>query len=311
MQCPLSALDAKTKKYMLYGYIGSVNQLLSLNITTRINKNFFGGYTMLHISRIRLSFILFLLLILSACGGGGGGSDPTPPAVSTGILVDSPVVGIHYDSQPSGKSGTTGAGGEYDYVAGDTVTFSIGALEFPPVAAAAVITPVTLAGAANITNQEATNIARLLQSLDEDGDLTTINISDTAAAAVTQTVADAIVFDVDPTTFGSNAAVTTLVNNEGFTGSLVDATTAQTHVTDTLASLNGSIVGAWEIVGDLWRSDDPGMIVFYANGFYIHWQDTTNPDCAPGGVEYGTYSLDGTNLSLTATVDETHSCGPN
>lgn len=50
--------------------------------------------------------------------------------------------------------------------------------------------------------------------------------------------------------------------------------------------------------------------MFNPNGFYIHWQDTSSdPNCAPGGVEYGTYTLNGTDLVVSTTVDETGECG--
>lgn len=86
-----------------------------------------------------------LSLALAGCGGGGGGTGdtaaaggstttttPTPgsggtsaPATLVGVFIDGPVNGLAYSAQPSGLSGTTSNGGQYNYQPGDTVTFSI------------------------------------------------------------------------------------------------------------------------------------------------------------------------------------------
>ena len=260
---------------------------------------------MFYTRRIYLPFIFVLLLVLSACGGGGG-SDSTPSGERTGILLDSPVVGIHYDSQPSGKSGTTGPGGEYDYLVGDTVTFSIGDLVFPPVTAAAVITPLTLAGATSITDQQATNIAIMLQSLDDDPTDDVITIKPGASASAT-----VVNFNQSTAAFITDLAVINLMSDTNST--LVDAGDAQAHVTESIVNNGGttvtdaSIVGAWDAG---WNSTTPGMLIFYANGFYIYWDTvSSDPSCAPGGVEYGSYSYDGSTIVTSQQVDENNSCG--
>lgn len=255
--------------------------------------------------RIGLLIPAVLLLVLAGCGGGGGGGGEQAPTVRTGVLVDSPVSGIHYESLPSGKSGTTGPGGEYEFVAGDTVTFSIGGMEFPTVTAGAIITPLTLAGATSVTDPQATNISIMLQSLDDDptDDIITIN----AAAAANAT---AVNFNQPIATFISEPAVTNLMMNTGST--LVDATEAQAHVTETIVTMGGagttvtdtSIVGAWDFG---FSETNPGMVVFYDNGFYIIWDGTAG--CTTGGVEYGTYSYDGTTLISSQIVDENSDCG--
>lgn len=112
--------------------------------------------------------LLPLTLALTAClsgGGGGGGGDSA--AGKTGRLIDSAVAGVSYSTAQF--SGTTNADGEYLYQDGETVTFRIGDIVFPAVTAKGVLTPLDLAGSTDINDPVVINIARLLQTLDEDG----------------------------------------------------------------------------------------------------------------------------------------------
>ncbi|MDX1452573.1 MAG: hypothetical protein R3183_08435, partial [Oleiphilaceae bacterium] len=68
-------------------------------------------------------------------------------SVQTGRLVDSAVAGIQY--RTATQSGVTNRHGEFAYLAGETVTFSIGDINLPAVPAGAVITPLDLANADN------------------------------------------------------------------------------------------------------------------------------------------------------------------
>ncbi len=68
-----------------------------------------------------------------------------------------------------------------------------------------------------------------------------------------------------------------------------------------------SIVGSWDVRSN---NDTPIGIVFYSNDNYIMWQDTSDDaNCTPGGVEYGTYSFDGSILSGNIVRDENSDCG--
>ncbi|MBD3798254.1 MAG: hypothetical protein IE887_11160 [Campylobacterales bacterium] len=130
-----------------------------------------------HLSTLGLSLVLSFGL--NACGGGGGGdsSSGTPPTSTvTGQFIDAPVQGLSY-SCSSGKSGVTNSNGEYTCNSGDDVTFSINGVVIGIVAAqATAITPYTL-----FPNNTAAaiNLARLLQSLDDDSSDNIITI-DTA-----------------------------------------------------------------------------------------------------------------------------------
>ena len=106
-----------------------------------------------------------------------GGDDDTGGTLVSGTFVDSPVNGLNYVGNPSGTSGVTGDNGTdggFTVEDDDTVTFSISGLTLgtsQAVGSGAVVTPAELAGnRLNASNARALRIARLLQSLDEDGD---------------------------------------------------------------------------------------------------------------------------------------------
>ena len=159
---------------------------------------------------------LTFTLTLTACGGGGGGGDdyngaPDPIEASTGVLLDSPVINISYSTATGSRSGTTNSAGEFSYVRGDTLTFSIGDLKFPSVTAAQFVTPLNMAGTNNPRTDRVVNIIRLLQTLDQDGNPDNgITISDSASAIATQ-----VDFDLPPEEFAESSAVINLIFNAG------------------------------------------------------------------------------------------------
>jgi hypothetical protein len=184
---------------------------------------------------------LCLTALLSACGGGGGDAAPAPtnptnPSVLTGVFVDSPVSGISYTTAT--QSGKTNAKGEFSYVAGEKVTFSIGSVQLPMVLANATVTPLDIAKTTDINNQVASNIMVLLQSLDEDG--TPANGISIPAGAAAKAITP-INFDVAPTVFAANAAVTGLVANSGsITKTPIAAAAAKAHFQSTLSGTGGA-----------------------------------------------------------------------
>ena len=121
--------------------------------------------------------------MLAACGGGGGSSSSL--SLQTGILLDSPVSGIQFTT-PS-QSGVTNTQGEFIYMPGESVTFSLGGLTLGEVNGQQQVTIFELAGVSvlpssmediyEISGEEAEhrpfhtaiNIGVLLQSLDADG----------------------------------------------------------------------------------------------------------------------------------------------
>jgi len=128
---------------------------------------------------IGLSPSLFLIvtgLLLAGCGGGGedtpsettNSSQPAPVAAATGYLIDAPVSGATYRT-PSG-SGTTGAGGEFRYLPGETVEFSVGPVRLGRAVAGHYVTPLDLiADSSGHTDARVIAMASFLQSADRDG----------------------------------------------------------------------------------------------------------------------------------------------
>lgn len=207
--------------------------------------------------RIHLLAVLSLALVLSACGGdsrkGGshtssatGNTQSSTPVVTSstqqsssaanassaplaGILIDAFVSGIGY--RTATQNGLTSSSGEFKYLPGETVTFFIGDLVFPPVPAKAIVTPLDMAQSLNPNSPIIVNIARLLQSLDTDGNPANgISISPNAALS-----AAAVDFSLAPGQFAASAAVVNLVANSGSTTTtLVPEQQALAHLRETL-----------------------------------------------------------------------------
>ncbi|MCG8614391.1 MAG: hypothetical protein MI864_28095, partial [Pseudomonadales bacterium] len=129
---------------------------------------------------------LFFPLALAACGGGSSSAPVEPnqgasmnpdaadmaemepaPEVLIGYFIDSAVSGLKYVTAT--QEGFTSAQGEFSYLGGEGVQFSIGDIALPPVLGVPEITPLTLVGTDNIEDTAVVNIARLLQTLDIDG----------------------------------------------------------------------------------------------------------------------------------------------
>lgn len=88
-------------------------------------------------------------------------------SVLQGKFVDSPVAGLQYKTKT--QIGITGPNGEFSYKSGEKVTFFIGDIVLGDAEAEPVVTPVDLVdGATNQLNDAVTNIARFLQTLDDD-----------------------------------------------------------------------------------------------------------------------------------------------
>jgi hypothetical protein len=209
-------------------------------------------------TKFHLILLVSFALSLTACGGGGdsgdsdegdvGGDEPTIPAVpaSTGVFVDSVVTGLHYETPTF--SGFTNSAGEYDFLPGESVTFSIGGIVLGSAPAGPVVTPLTLvSGATNPANPAVTNIVRLLLTLDDDGNSNNgilISAAATAAAA-------SLSVDLTTTELTKDAGVATLLAALPGTPALVDATVAQAHFTEVLATTWGSMswgTGTWKAV---------------------------------------------------------------
>ena len=117
-----------------------------------------------------VGFFGILVMVFMGCSGGGGDSGVAGdrPALLNGVFVDSPVEGLYYETDT--QSGFTDANGMFAYMEGETISFSIGDVMLGQAPARGFMTPIHLVeGAVDETHPAVTNMARLMQTLDVDG----------------------------------------------------------------------------------------------------------------------------------------------
>ncbi len=203
-------------------------------------------------SIIQASLILIAIPLLANCGGDSSNED-TSDSVNTGVLVDSAIQGVDFETAT--QSGTTNSDGEFEFLAGETITFSIGSLLFPVVEAAAVISPEELGAGSADPSSATVNIARLFQPLDEDANpYNGIVVPGTAGAA-----AGPIDFDVSEAAFESDPTVINLVANSGsLNPSLISVDDTLIHLNQiTEANFTSQVVGNLLILIDV--NGDPDL----------------------------------------------------
>jgi beta-glucanase (GH16 family) len=199
-------------------------------------------------SLIRLSRILTIVIpaiVLPGCFGEGNGPTsipgtlPPPPTPLVGILVNSSVEGADFVTKT--RSGVTNAAGEFKYLPGEKVSFSVGGIVLGTVAGAQIVTPVELTGSADPTVPAATNLLRFLQSIDEDSN----HANGILINAATRAMAASLTLDF---TSATDAEVDTVIMM--LTGNTpVDAATALDNFYETYKSLGGSNTFSWPFPG--------------------------------------------------------------
>jgi len=194
-------------------------------------------------------YALFLLAtsisILPACSNTNS-SDTN----KTGKVIDSLVSGLSYETPT--YSGETDASGHFRYFEGEDVTFRIGDIVLGTARSAAVITPIEMVSAEySATDPTVTNIARLIQSLDDDADLTNgINITQQTRNAATGIIVDV---NTTPASFESDSELLAFLATTT-NGPLRSAFDAQTHLLTTLDQLFIPLPGSWAGTNNLTRS---------------------------------------------------------
>ena len=190
-----------------------------------------------------LTPVLMLAISQTGCFDGGGGSSKRHDT-HTGAFVDSPVAGLGYATDS--RSGVTDSHGTFEYRHDETVSFHIGDLKLGQAQGAELITPLDLvSGATDHTDATVTNIAVLLQTLDQDGNVSNGITITPQIADIVSTYAGRLNFDLDSAAFG--AALGSLLDDlnnaeppvftDTFPGprNVVAATKAQEHLARTLA----------------------------------------------------------------------------
>lgn len=180
-----------------------------------------------------MSTMLLSILTFTGCGDdeaeavvASGGVTTT----ETGVFLDSAVAGISYETQT--QSGVTDENGTFKYIQGEVVTFKIGDIALPPATAGAIVTPLTLADTTDINNTIVSNITRLLQTVDSDGNASNgISIAAaTLSAGLNQTV------DFNTTNLATE--VNTFLSSAGIdSANLVTETEALAHLSNTIDGL--------------------------------------------------------------------------
>ncbi len=152
--------------------------------------------------------LVFSTLLLASCGGGSseGGADTSNDSATLqqGVFVDSAVAGLSY--RTASREGVTDSNGTFRYRAGEQVRFLIGDLELGRSDGQALVSPLNLVAGADDANDPAvTNICRLLQSLDADGNPNNgIVLPDAVHAAMT---GRQIAFAITPEAFSNDTEI--------------------------------------------------------------------------------------------------------
>ncbi len=201
----------------------------------RLLSFFLVCVSMYRIPRLPVLLGFVVSVALSACGGKD--SPPASETPLTGQFLDGPVEGLAF--RTATQSGTTDSQGRFTYRAGETVTFSIGGMDLPSVPAAALVTPLEVAGTDNVNDAKVVNLLVLLQSLDQDNNPSNgIKIPPAAAQAAAGTAATALAQALTSSTaaeFSSGTALRALLNaGVGPQRAVVGAQAAVDHFAKTL-----------------------------------------------------------------------------
>lgn len=216
-----------------------------------------------------------------------------------GVFIDSAVAGVSYQTSPGGFTGVTSATGQYFYAEGDTVTFSIGAIEFPPVEAKGIVTPVDMAPSGDVNDTVVVNIAVLLQSLDSDGDPS--NGISIPSEAVNAAVAD-VNFNQPYTNFAAD--ILPVVQHTDNSKNVVGEATAVAHLEESIEQATfGSLKGTWYL-----ETEDYKYMLFVLDGARYAALDFDSTIEEGAALEMGNYSWNQTTGEVTlSSVSRTDS----
>ncbi|MBF0463309.1 MAG: FecR domain-containing protein [Magnetococcales bacterium] len=239
-----------------------------------------------------------------------------------GTFLDSPVAGLHY--QTATTSGVTDQNGGFWFAPGETVTFSIGNMTIGTISAAniragtgglPIVTLDKLADAATATataNVQAdkhlnvvTNIARLLQTLDSDGNPDNgITITAAASQAASGTAAQKMDFAESTTQFGYDAAAFVIQathDNATPKTALISASSALANYNQTLTTLAATSHISVETASFLYASQGQTLVLslpLLTPGL-TYTAAVTGRGGLPGWLEFNGTTLDSKGLTLT------------
>lgn len=253
------------------------------------------------------------LALLSACGGGSstpatgdnvdtGDTSPivttpvTPDtSVKTGVFIDAPVKGLTYKTAT--QSGVTNDKGEFNYITGETVTFSLDGVELGSAKAQAKL-PVTLISTDGY-------IAQFLQTMDTDANPDLIDVSEIKLSTVVKTDLAALIanggecrkikcleYILDTATLAQiqTASQVALVNQ-----TVVGDSAAARHVYNAVGSTPWQTS---EISGAVMVNDDE-LTIFNTDGTFT----VNGIDDSSTYQMLGTWQLNGDQLSVSFAVE--------
>ncbi len=184
-------------------------------------------------------------VLVTGCGGGSGHTDTgmgsgMGSGLVSGTFLDSEVEGLHY--QTATQSGLTDMDGTFFYNQGETIRFFMGDVMLGEAPADQYMTPLDLVpGAIDEMHPMVTNISRLLQTADEDGD--PANGIFIPAAVDQAMMGSSISFDMPIEDFANHADVVMFMDEldmmgRGYAGrTMTAADNAQAHMRSTLADM--------------------------------------------------------------------------
>jgi len=147
-----------------------------------------------------------------------------------------PVHGIDYDTVTN--IGTTGVDGGFWYYPEEYITFTIGDVVLGTAQTAKTVSPLNIFPGLEITDDAVVNMARLLLSLDADGNSNgPISITDVSAAALEQAMIDLGMSAID---FGNNDEMNALIATAVALGATADPPLVEVGAEDAAAWLEQS-----------------------------------------------------------------------
>ncbi|MGH8445904.1 MAG: esterase-like activity of phytase family protein [Solimonas sp.] len=221
--------------------------------------------------------------------------DDNNAPLRSGVLVDSAVAGVAYDS--GSESGVTDAAGTFQYREGETVTFKVGGMTVGAGKGKAQLLLRELDGGSDanaLPNQSSINRAVLLQTLDSDSDPTNgITISTATATALK----NAAMPDVTKPSADFATALATVLSAASITRTVQDAGVARDHLLVGEAQLRGSVTepvsgGVFTSIQHFvvpdnrvpYTGTDAGIKAAYPNGFPLAVGSGLNYIATSGGA---------------------------
>jgi len=201
---------------------------------------------------------------------------------NTGVIMDSLIKGISF-STTSNVAGVTNEQGEFSYNDGDYITFSLGSLVLPEIQAKPVITLLDIFETNNIHTTEVTNLARLVQTLDDDGSYDSlITIPNDHVSVLTAQDVTLEDLSTDRSGFDSVASISDMLFNLSGISELVSQEAALQHFSNTLS--NSDIIdtdgdGNSNLIDD----DDDNDGVLDVNDSFP-WDSTESEDYDGDGI---------------------------